>query len=186
MVDGGEGPDVGVDDPRPLADYRGAADDAVDDLAAGLEDDAPFDAGGGVDRAGALRLQALEDGPVRFQDVAHLAGIDPAAFGDLAAHVEAVVDQVLDGVGDLQLAAGRGLDGVDGLEDAVVEQVDADDGQVAGRVARLLDDADEAPVPQLRHAEVLRVLHGVDEYLAGRTRLAATELVDEGDGCPRG
>ena len=83
--------------------------------------------------------QHLQDDAVRREQVVVLAGVDPVALDDLRAHVRAVVEQPLDRVRDLQLAARRRLDAVDRLEDAAGEHVDADDGEVARRILRLLD-----------------------------------------------
>jgi hypothetical protein len=47
----------------------------------------------------------------------------------------AVVNQVLDGVSDFQFAAPRRLNRARGFEDVLVEQVDADQREVAWRAA---------------------------------------------------
>ena len=47
----------------------------------------------------------------------HLAGVDPPAVSTSCTTAVAVVDQPLDGVGDLELAAGRRLDRAHGLVD---------------------------------------------------------------------
>ena len=60
----------------------------------------------------------------------------------------APVEEPLDGVGDLELAPGRGLDRADGLVDGGVEQVDADQGEVRRRVGRLLHQADDLARPR--------------------------------------
>ena len=55
-------------------------------------------------------LDLLQQQPVRLEQRRQLAGVDPPAGEHLAAHPVALVDQPLDGVGDLELAARRRLD----------------------------------------------------------------------------
>ena len=76
--------------------------------------------------------------------------LDPVALDPVAA-----VDQPLDRVGDLELAAPGGLDRPRGLEDRRAEHVDADERQVAGRVLRLLDQAHDPVAVELGDAVVL-------------------------------
>ena len=68
---------------------------------------------------------------VGLEQVVGLAGVLPPALDHLGADRAPVVDQPLDRLGDLVLAAPRRLQRVGGLEDRVVEQVDADERQVA-------------------------------------------------------
>ena len=70
----------------------------------------------------------------------------------------------LDRVGDLELAARGGRDGLDRLPDAGSEEVDADQGEVGARLLRLLD--------QPRHAAVAVEL-GDAVLAAGRRRAGA-------------
>ena len=85
-------------------------------------------------------VELLEQQPVGLEQRRQLAGVDPPAGEQLGAHAVAGRDQPLDGVGDLQLAAGRRRDRPHGLVDRRVEQVDADEGEVRRRVLRLLDE----------------------------------------------
>ena len=62
------------------------------------------------------------------------------------------LDQGVDRVGDLELPATGGLDRMGGLEDRRREHVDADQGHVAGRVLRLLDQPHDALAIQLGDA----------------------------------
>ena len=62
-------------------------------------------------------LERLQQQAVALEQRVELAGVDPPAVEDLVADPVAVVDEPLDGVGDLQLAAGRRLDGAHGLVD---------------------------------------------------------------------
>ena len=72
----------------------------------------------------------------------------------------------------------RGLDRVDRLEDLRVEQVDADEREVARRVLGLLDQPHDLAVgAQLGHAELVRVGHVREQDL--RVAAARAELVHE-------
>ena len=55
-------------------------------------------------------LEAVEDQAVGLEHVLELAGVLPPAGDHVRLHAQAAVDQVLDGVGDLELAPRRGLD----------------------------------------------------------------------------
>ena len=70
----------------------------------------------------------------------------------------AVVDQALDRLGDLELAAPGGLERAGGVEDQRAEEVDADQGQVRGRVFRLLDQAHDPLAVELGDAVGLGVV----------------------------
>ena len=74
-----------------------------------------------VDRLVDLALDAafdrLEEATVGLEERRLLAGVDPPAAEHLGAHPVPVVDQPLDGVGDLEFAARRRFDGVDRLVD---------------------------------------------------------------------
>ena len=76
---------------------------------AGLDHDPTVDLG--VDQL-ALdpRLDRVEHEPVGGEHVLELAGVLPPALDDVRLDAPAAVDEVLDRVGDLELAAGRGLD----------------------------------------------------------------------------
>ena len=85
----------------------------------------------------------------------------------------------VDRVGDLQLAAARGLDRVGGVEDLGREHVDADEGKVAGRVLGLLDQADDAVAVELGDAVGARVLDLVSRINA--SGLDDSKLLDQLD-----
>ena len=72
---------------------------------AGLDDDLAFDARLGVDRPVDAPLDRVEDQPVGLEHVLELAGVLPPALDDVRPDLEAAIDQVLDGVGDLELVA---------------------------------------------------------------------------------
>ena len=136
--------------------------------APGLDDDPAVDRRRVVDRAVDARLELLEQQPVGLEQRRQLAGVDPPARQQLGAHPVAVVDQPLDGVGDLQLAAGRRLDGPHRLVDRRVEQVDADERQVGRRVAPASRPADDVAVGvELGHAEAVRVGDLLQQDLGG-------------------
>ena len=116
--------------------------------------------------AAARHVERLEHDAVGLQHVLELAGVLPPAAHDVRVDVQATLDQVLDGVGDLQLAAGRRLDAPDRLEDARVEHVDADQRQVALRLLRLLDQPHDLAVGgELGDPELLRVRHPGEQDL---------------------
>src|SRR5690606_20466015 len=132
--DRAERADVAVDDAGSAADDGGPEDTAVDDLDAGFDDHASLDRRALVDGPLRAALQRLEDQPVALQRRVLLAGVDPPAPEHVVVPPVAVVDQPLDGVGDLQLAPPRGLDRGDRLVDVPVEQVDAHQREVGRRV----------------------------------------------------
>jgi hypothetical protein len=66
-----------------------------------------------------------------FEEALLVAGV--VALADVAVAVDLfVLEQGLDGVGELEFAAGAGGDGFDHLEDARREDVAADDGVLRG------------------------------------------------------
>ena len=189
-ADRGVRADVGVDETRARADDRRAADGAALEHGAGLDDHAALDRG--VDQLAVdPLLDGLEDQPVRFEHVREAAGVLPPAAHDVRFDGRAGVDQPLDGVGDLQLAATGRLDRLRRLVDARREHVDADEREVGRGLLRLLHQARDAAVGvQLGDAEVLRVrdLREQDQRLG----LVRAERADErprsrpGAGCRRG
>ena len=99
-----------------------------------------------------------EHEPVGLEHVLELAGVLPPAGDHVRLDAQAAVDHVLDGVGDLELAAGAGRDGLDALEDGRREEVHAHQGEVAARLGRLLDEPRDAAVAvELGDAVALRV-----------------------------
>jgi len=66
-----------------------------------------------------------------------------------------LINEPLDGVGDLELASRRGLDGLDRLEDRRVEHVDADQCEVGRRTFGFSMSAPPGR-PELGHAELRR------------------------------
>src|SRR3954463_13348450 len=91
----------------------------------------------------AAAVEGVEDGPVGLQHVVEPAGVLPPAAHDVRLDPMALVDQPLDPVGDLELAARRGLDRARRLVDARGEHVDAAQREVARRVGRLLNQAQD-------------------------------------------
>ena len=78
-----------------------------------------------VDRRRRTRRDRVEHQPVALEQRILLAGVDPPALQDLVADAQALVDEPLDGIGDLELAARRRLDRPHRVVDARTEQVDA-------------------------------------------------------------
>ena len=85
-------------------------------------------------------MELPEDELVRLEEVLGLACVLPPALDLLDADPVSVGEERLDRVGYLQLASPRGLDLADGVEDLVVEDVDADEGPVAYGLLGLLDE----------------------------------------------
>ena len=166
LADRGVGADVGVLDPRAGADHGRAADDRAAHLRAGLDHDPSLDLRVGVDLALEAGLDLLQHEAVGLEHVGELAGVLPPAADHLRLHLVAVLDQALDRLGDLQLAAPGGLQGAGGLEDRRAEEVDADQGEVRRRVFRLLDQAHDALAVELGDAVVLGSSTGVSRISA--------------------
>ena len=158
LADRRVGPDVAVGQHRARADDGGPADGRALQLGARLDDDAPLDLG--VDQL-ALdpMLHAVEDQPVGLQHVVQAPGVLPPALDDVRLDAAVSVDQVLDRVGDLQLAARRGLDRARRVVDQGHEHVDADEREVRLGLRRLLGQGDDAVAVELGDAEVLGVGH---------------------------
>ena len=89
----------------------------------------------------------------------------------------AVVDQILDGVRDLELVPPGRFDRFDGLEDVRVEHVDADERQVALRLFGLFHQADDPAVLELGHTEHRGIRHGCQENQG--VGLPLPELLDQ-------
>jgi hypothetical protein len=72
-----------------------------------------------------------------LEHVLELAGVLPPALHQMRPHLEAAVDEILDRVGDLQLVAEAGLDGLDRVEDLRAEHVDATSARFDRRLGLL-------------------------------------------------
>ena len=157
VTDRGERPDVGILHVGAPADDGRAADHAAHDGRARLDDHLPENLGG-LDPPLAPSVQTVEDEPVRLEHVLELPGVLPPALDDVRLDPAVRVDQPVDCIGDLELAAGGGLELLDDVEDIRVVAVHARDGQCARGVERLLDDLRDATVNDPRHAEVTQML----------------------------
>ena len=113
-------------------------------------------------------LDRIENQPVRLEHVLELAGVLPPAVDEVRPHLEAAVDQILDGVGDLQLVAEARLDPLHRVEHCGREHVHADEREVALRLLRLFDQPDDLAVGELGDAKHLRIRHPGQEDLRGR------------------
>ena len=108
-----------------MTDRHRAAHRAAREEAAGLDGDRAFDRR--VDRLAAhIAFERAEDQAVGLEYVFELAGVLPPARHDVRLDLQAAVDHVLDGVGDLKLATRRGPNCLDAREDLRREEVDAD------------------------------------------------------------
>src|SRR6202022_803495 len=85
---------------------------------------------------------------VRFEIAGYLAGVVVVAL-DLDRDHLAAADRAPDGVGELDLASGPRLGGVERPENVVGEDVAAEDGEIGGRLAdrRLLDQVGDLVHP---------------------------------------
>ncbi len=158
VADRGERSDVGVLDDGAAADDGGAPHRALRDAGAGLHDHLAQDLAL-LDLSLRAWRQRVEDDAVGLQHVLEPARVLPPSLDHVRPHEVAMVDQPLDGVRDLELAARRRHDGLHRLEDRRVEHVHADQRQVRGRRLRLLDEPHDIAVAQLGHAELARVGH---------------------------
>ena len=165
MVDGCVGTDVGVLDPRFLPDAGRSSHDAVFHLGSALHGDLPADLGSLVDASLDLGLEGLEDQPIGLQEIFALAGVDPPSIVDVGMNAILFIEQVLDGVGDLELSPPGRLDRLDRLEDMVIEHIDPHQGKVAGRTFWLLHQSDQPAVVELRDAVPFGMRHPLQDDL---------------------
>jgi hypothetical protein len=124
-------------------------------------------------------LELVEDQPVRLEHVLHAAGVLPPAVDHVRIHAQAAVDERLDGVRDLELAAPGRLDRAGGVEDSGGEHVDAHEREVRLRLRRLLDEPRHIAPVQLGDAVVLRIGHRREQDQG--VGFLAPELIDEVD-----
>ena len=177
LADGGERADVGARDLRTGADDDRAADHRPLDRRARFDHDLALDARLAVDGALDAAFERVEDEPVGLEHVLELARVLPPALDQVRADLERAIDEVLNGVGDLELIAEARPDALHGGEDLRAEHVDADECQVALRFLRLLDESDDAAVLEFGHAEHLRIGHSCEQDLRGG--FFALERLDE-------
>ena len=84
------------------------------------------------------------------------------------AYAQALIDEPLDGIGDLELAARRRLDRPHRVVDARTEQVDARDGEVGRRILRLLDELHDLAVgAENGHTRLTGILDVGEQELRG-------------------
>ena len=169
--------DVRVRQHRAAADDRRPADRRALEPRPALDRHAPLDAR--VDQLALVPLfDLVEDQAVRLEHVLDLPGVLPPAADDVRVHPQPRVHQVLDRLGDLELASlGRG-DRARRVEDRRGEHVDADQREVGGGLGRLLRQPEDAPaLVELGDAVVLRVGHRRQED--HRVRLLGAERLDE-------
>ena len=128
-ADGAERPDETVRDLGARPDDGRAAHMAAHQAGAGLDNDPAVELAFGVDLAVNAPFHPLQQEAVGLEQRRELPGVDPPPAQDLGEDHVASVDQPLDGVGDLELAPPRRLDGAHRLVDLVVEEVHADQGE---------------------------------------------------------
>src|SRR5689334_14400813 len=96
-----------VDDSRARADDRGTAHGRSNDLRAGLDHHPAVDLRELIDGSLDSLLDLLEQQAVRLEQRSELAGVDPPAVEHLVTYRQPLLDQPLNGIGDLELAALR-------------------------------------------------------------------------------
>src|SRR5438552_16349727 len=121
--------DVGVGDVGALADHEWAAQARALDRRARADPHNAFDRRRGVDAALDLRLERRQHHAVPLQHVLDLAGVLPPTFDDVRAHALAGGDELLDGVGDLELATLGRPDGGHRVEYAAAGEIQPDGRQ---------------------------------------------------------
>jgi len=157
FADGRERTDVRVRDLGPLADNRRTADDAVFNLRPALKDHLAVELGLIVHGAIQPADDALQNQSVRVENILELASVLPPSGNKMRLDIPPIFDQILDRVRDLELIAPGRFDGIHRVEDIFIEQIDADEGQIAFRLFGLFDEPDDPSVAQLRDAEQLRI-----------------------------
>src|SRR5258705_3697859 len=167
IADRRERTDVRVHDAGAAPDDRRTANHRSLDDRARLDDDFAFNAAVGIHRAVDPALEGFKDQTVGFEHVLELAGVFPPSLDDVRSYGETAVDQVLDGVGDLELVTETRLDAVHRFEDVGTEHIHADEREVADRLLRLFDEAHDLAVLELRDAEHLRIGHARQDNLRG-------------------
>src|SRR5919199_6091922 len=160
VVDRRERTDVGVHNSCVLADDRWAANHAVDHLSTCLYGHLTVDLRVPIDKAVDRMGQLLQHEPICIQHVHLLPGVDPPATMDVGIDTVLVLDEVLDRIGNLELAAPRWTNMLDSFPDMLIEHVDADQRKVRDELLRFLDQAlDLALAIQFRYAELAGVGH---------------------------
>jgi len=144
-----------------------------------LEEDASLDLArrqGGVHCV--VGRQSLQQQAVHLQHVRRLAGVTPPAVNLERRHVGAARQQILEGIGQLQLAAARRTNLVRRVEDLRPQQVEPRQGKVARRVCGLLLNGDQfALAVELRDAEPPRIVHRREEH--ARSAITAYRFLRE-------
>ena len=118
-IDRGEGTDVTVHDTGALTDDCRTTHSRVDDHRTLLDHDATVYEGVIVDGAMYCRFDRFENESVTFEKRLEFAGVLPPSVENLVSHSMLMVDQPLDGIGDLEFPTGRGFDGRHGLMDEI-------------------------------------------------------------------
>src|SRR5574341_2055665 len=157
VIDRGEWSDVGIDDLAALADDHWPSNGAGHNPRPLLHTHLADELRGLIHLALHPRGNGLEHDPVGLQHVFKLPGILPPTADHMWMDTIPLVDEILDGIRNLQLAPRRRLDGMDRLEDRLVKHIDAHEREVAFRVGGLLLQGDHPPIPKLRHPKPLRV-----------------------------
>jgi hypothetical protein len=150
------------------ADDRRSLDHAGPHLRAALDHDAAVDPAAVVHLAVDGRLEHFEHKPVRGEDVAHPAGVDPVILDGTGIDPPAAVEQSLDRLGDFEFAPRRRLQCGDDFMHRRLKHVEADDREIARRNLWLFDQPLQATVRrEYGDAELLGTRHPHELHLRG-------------------
>ncbi len=175
MINAGERANVGIDQPGVLANNGRTAHHAVDDFGPFFDGDAAVYFAVAVHVALNFGREFFQHQAVGLEHFAGATGVNPPAAVNVREDVVLVVDQPLNGVGNFQLAAPTGVDGVDRLKNVGIKHVNAHQRQIAGRLFGFFNQADNAVIfAQFGHAVLLRLVNPGEHNL--RVVLAAGKL----------
>ena len=181
------GTDKCILDQRALANDRRSANFGIDHARPFFQNDAPFQ-NRIFERAVILRLHHLQHQPIRFQHVADASRVYPRVGEVMRPHIQALVHQILNCVGDFKFAARRGFDIVHGVKHRRSEHVNSNHRIRRNKLLWFLDNFLNASI-SIHHRDAHRtgVLHfiqnnlRVHRFLAERVHLrhdsAANEIV---------
>src|SRR6266851_933902 len=141
MRNSGERTNIGVGERDIFSDNRWPTHHAVDKLDILFQNHFAFKVRNliNIHRIRDRSLDRTKHNPVRLQHIPHLTGVDPVAADDMWPYKIALLDEILDGIGNLKLSALRWADSVDSLKDMVIKKVDTDEREIADRLTRFLD-----------------------------------------------
>src|SRR5579885_140123 len=144
-----------------FTDDRRTPNRAVFQLRAFADRHPPRDARAFVNNALDVHVvHLIQNDTIGFQHVVFLSGVQPPASQNVAVYAMAEIDQLLNRIGDLELASAAGFDLPNRIMDFLVAEVNADQSQVRLGLWRLLFQIDDATIAvEHGHAERAGILH---------------------------